>query len=91
VADARNFWEGQKTDLEAKTKGRAGQGLRGPERTKVEQGIVFCGKVIWFDDFIKRMAEGNARIHFRIFMEIDGKQVDLVRTEPPGKGKKKKA
>ena len=88
-ADGRNIVVGKITELEEKMKGRQGQGLQGDERTQVQEGIRFGKMVVWFDDFVKNSA-GPSKIHYRIFMDVGGKQIDLVRTEaaqPEGGGK----
>jgi hypothetical protein len=85
--DARNMADGRIKELEGMMKGKHGQGLRGEERTKVQQGIQFFGLVLQFDDLLQGMNEAS-KIHYRIFLDIDGRQVDIVRTEPPQAEKK---
>jgi hypothetical protein len=80
--DGRTAVEGKLKELDGMMKGKKGQGLRGEERAKVQQGMQFGSLVLAFDDFVKA-ANGVGKIHYRIFMEIEGRQVDIVRTEPP--------
>ncbi len=80
--DAKNAVSDEIKRLEGMMKGKQGKGLRGEDRVKVQQGIDMAGTVLWFDDFVKAV-DGVGKIHYRIFMEIEGRQVDIVRTEPP--------
>jgi len=58
------------------------KGAKGPKRTQIEHQMRIFDEVLWLANFLKTMRTQTVKIHYRIFAEIQGCQVDVARTEP---------
>lgn len=54
---------------------------KGEYRARLNYQLDMCEKQLWYVEFYKQVHQ-KAKLHFRVFVEVDGQQIVLATTEP---------